>query len=294
MIAYYSRAFVCGDERGYRVAVVVRIDRTEDEFPVQLDTGEPLPLTNKMKLLQDKFGNTLESEKAKWRSLRSFRLVDGCFNAPTRSSTLAAEIRAAVADSFTAVLGRSHQENQDRRPQRATLVAQQEKVVEDAISSDSSSCVPNTDATLTEPDGDVELYVGWPSQRVVNEPSCSPVIDLTCSPSKVSAKRDGSAGSASEGPRSGEVGEGLPDEHGVDIGTDDDADSMDVVTALAEYEGVPTPHLHRAICHRTKTSRNPWHVTKSRRSQYKAKRRPIKARGKSITLTQQRLKSYNG
>ncbi|KAE9106668.1 hypothetical protein PF007_g13316 [Phytophthora fragariae] len=97
-----------------------------------------------MKRLQDKFGNTLESEKAKWRSLRSFRLVDGCFNAPTRSSTLAAEIRAAVADSFTAVLGRSHQENQDRRPQRATLVAQQEKVVEDAISSDSSSCVPNT------------------------------------------------------------------------------------------------------------------------------------------------------
>ncbi|EGZ12930.1 hypothetical protein PHYSODRAFT_417505, partial [Phytophthora sojae] len=42
-IEYFSRAFVCGDVRGHRVAVVHRIDTTDDEFPPRVDTAEPLP-----------------------------------------------------------------------------------------------------------------------------------------------------------------------------------------------------------------------------------------------------------
>ncbi|POM77459.1 Set domain containing hypothetical protein [Phytophthora palmivora] len=76
-IEYFSRAFVCGDKRGHRSAVVVRIDSQDDLYPVRLDTEELLPLDNLMRRTADMSGKGVEPSTTKWRKLRTYKLVDG-------------------------------------------------------------------------------------------------------------------------------------------------------------------------------------------------------------------------
>ncbi|GMF41877.1 unnamed protein product [Phytophthora fragariaefolia] len=62
VLEYYSMAFVCGDARGDRVATILSVDDTEGEpYPVSVDTGEMIPLTNMVKRHADRFGNRFKT-----------------------------------------------------------------------------------------------------------------------------------------------------------------------------------------------------------------------------------------
>ncbi|KAE9345560.1 hypothetical protein PF008_g8699, partial [Phytophthora fragariae] len=99
-IAYYSWAIVTGDPRGYRESVVLRVDSSTTEgTPIQVDTGEVVPLTMKLKRLVDHTGHHCTGEEAKWRNLRTFRLVNGTYDAPMRSSAFNRAVQDAIADA---------------------------------------------------------------------------------------------------------------------------------------------------------------------------------------------------
>ncbi|OWY93459.1 hypothetical protein PHMEG_00037144 [Phytophthora megakarya] len=81
-IEYFSRAFVCGDRRGHRSAVVVCVDAADYLYPIRLDTEELLPHENMMRKTEDQFGKPVDSTAWKWRKLRTFELVPVTFSAP--------------------------------------------------------------------------------------------------------------------------------------------------------------------------------------------------------------------
>ncbi|KAE8899117.1 hypothetical protein PF003_g16960 [Phytophthora fragariae] len=128
-IAYYSWAFVTGDPRGYRESVVLRVDSSTTEgTPIQVDTGEVVPLTMKLKRLVDHTGHPCTGEEAKWRNLRTFRLVDGTYDAPMRSSAFNRAVQDAIADAFAYARRLGGQEREDLVENAATgsaLLAEQ-------------------------------------------------------------------------------------------------------------------------------------------------------------------------
>ncbi|KAE9161418.1 hypothetical protein PF002_g32379, partial [Phytophthora fragariae] len=128
-IAYYSWAFVTGDPRGYRESVVLRVDSSTTEgTPIQVDTGEVVPLTVKLKRLVDHTGHHCTGEEAKWRNLRTFRLVDGTYDTPMRSSAFNRAVQDAIADAFAYPRRLGGQEREDLVENAATgsaLLAEQ-------------------------------------------------------------------------------------------------------------------------------------------------------------------------
>ncbi|EGZ25591.1 hypothetical protein PHYSODRAFT_555346, partial [Phytophthora sojae] len=99
-VEYFSMAFVAGDPRGHRVAKVLRIDRKDDEFPIRVDTQEMLPLTIMLKRKRDRNDVDISSDDAKWRKLRTFRLVDGEVEAETRADRLNAGLKKSLEDAM--------------------------------------------------------------------------------------------------------------------------------------------------------------------------------------------------
>ncbi|KAE9023643.1 hypothetical protein PR003_g14108 [Phytophthora rubi] len=100
-VEYYSMAFVAGDPRGHRVSKVLRIDRKDDEFPIRVDTQEMLPLTIMLKRKCDRNDVDISSD-AKWRKLRTFRLVDGEVEGETRADRLNADLKKGLEDAMKA------------------------------------------------------------------------------------------------------------------------------------------------------------------------------------------------
>ncbi|GMF40717.1 unnamed protein product [Phytophthora fragariaefolia] len=121
-IAYYSWAFVCGDPRGYRESVVLSVDSSNAEGrTIQVDTGEAVAPTMKLKRLVDRNGHHCTDEEAKWRSMRSFRLVDGTYNASMRSSTFKSGLRRAIEAAFASVMGTNTHEREDMAKQQSPV-----------------------------------------------------------------------------------------------------------------------------------------------------------------------------
>ncbi|ETK79272.1 hypothetical protein L915_14856, partial [Phytophthora nicotianae] len=84
VVEYYSQGYVCGDRRGHRIAVVLKIVSMDDNpFPVSLDTQETLPLTAMVRCRFDGVANELPIDRVRWRKLRSYKLVTGMHDAPT-------------------------------------------------------------------------------------------------------------------------------------------------------------------------------------------------------------------
>ncbi|KAG6578033.1 uncharacterized protein IUM83_10399 [Phytophthora cinnamomi] len=101
-VEYFSMAFVAGDPRGHRVSKVLRIDRKDDEFPIRVDTQEMLPLTMMLKRKRDRNDVDISSDDAKWRKLRTFRLVDGEVEGETRADRLNAELKKGLEEAMKA------------------------------------------------------------------------------------------------------------------------------------------------------------------------------------------------
>ncbi|KAF4034395.1 hypothetical protein GN244_ATG13601 [Phytophthora infestans] len=94
------QAFVAGDPRGHRVSKVLRIDRQDDEFPIRVDTEEMLPLTIMLKRNRDRNDVEISSNDAKWRKLRTYRLVDGEVEGETRADRLNADLKKGLEDAM--------------------------------------------------------------------------------------------------------------------------------------------------------------------------------------------------
>ncbi|KAK1942004.1 Histone-lysine N-methyltransferase [Phytophthora citrophthora] len=102
-IAYYSMAFVCGDPQGYREAVVLGVNTSAGATTaLTLDTGDIITPTMMLKRIVGCSGRRIAEVKALWRKLRTFQLVAGAHDAPTRASTFNRAIEGAVRQAFAA------------------------------------------------------------------------------------------------------------------------------------------------------------------------------------------------
>ncbi|ETN17026.1 hypothetical protein, variant 1 [Phytophthora nicotianae INRA-310] len=108
------QAFVAGDPRGHRVSKVLRIDRKEDEFPIRVDTQEMLPLTIMLKRKRDRNDVEISSDDAKWRKLRTYRLVDGEVEGETRADRLNADLKKGLADAMKATKKQLAKEKEEK------------------------------------------------------------------------------------------------------------------------------------------------------------------------------------
>ncbi|KAG4040864.1 hypothetical protein PC123_g23604 [Phytophthora cactorum] len=119
-VEYYVRAFVSGDPKGHRVAVVTSVDNYQDlEYSVSVDTGDPIPLDTMTKQLDDRFGKPFTPEAAKWRKLRMYPLHTGSFSAPSRASSLKKALEGAVEASVQAVYKALRDMREESVPERA-------------------------------------------------------------------------------------------------------------------------------------------------------------------------------
>jgi hypothetical protein len=100
-VEYFSRAFVSGDHRGHRRTVVSRVDGDANaDFPISVDTGEVVPKDMMIKQIKERSG---KPDAGLWRKLRSFELVPGTFEVPSRASALNKALAGAVAAAVEAV-----------------------------------------------------------------------------------------------------------------------------------------------------------------------------------------------
>ncbi|ETN01368.1 hypothetical protein PPTG_17167 [Phytophthora nicotianae INRA-310] len=149
-LEYYNLAFVSGDPRGHRVALVTRVDATQGvEYPPTLDTGDVIPRHIMTKRVADRFGKPFAPEATKWRKIRTYQLTNGSVDAPSRSSAFRKALEAAVDASIEAV--------------NEALRAVREDIVPESPLSDESTQDPEVKPT---------------------EPSSTPVFDLTSQPSQ--------------------------------------------------------------------------------------------------------------
>uniref|UniRef100_A0AAV1U020 Uncharacterized protein n=1 Tax=Peronospora matthiolae TaxID=2874970 RepID=A0AAV1U020_9STRA len=113
-IEYFSIAFVAGDPRGHRMAKVLRVDHNKNEFPIEVDTQELLPLTMMLKRKRDRKGLAIASDDAKWRKLRTFGLVDGEVEGETRADRLHAGLKTCIFDAMNATKKQLAAEKQEQ------------------------------------------------------------------------------------------------------------------------------------------------------------------------------------
>lgn len=86
-IQYTSPAYVAGDKRGNRVAKVLRVsDAAFATYPIRIATGELISRYSLIKRVSDRFGNAFREGYALWRKLRSFKLIAGSIDAPSRAN----------------------------------------------------------------------------------------------------------------------------------------------------------------------------------------------------------------
>ncbi|KAE8878234.1 hypothetical protein PF003_g37777 [Phytophthora fragariae] len=96
-IEAYTQAFVSGDPRGRRVAVILRVSNAaDDDYSIGIDNGELILLTIMIKRRIDRFGNQVEAGSALWRKLMTFSLVAGSWEAPTRASLFNVSLQGAI------------------------------------------------------------------------------------------------------------------------------------------------------------------------------------------------------
>ncbi|RLN88064.1 hypothetical protein BBJ28_00003623 [Nothophytophthora sp. Chile5] len=98
-IVYYSLGFVFGDHRGYREAVVTKVDATPGKaHPIAITTGELIQLTQMVMRTHDSDRNSVNGT---WRKLRTFALVSGEFDAQTDRSLFCEMVNSIITAVFS-------------------------------------------------------------------------------------------------------------------------------------------------------------------------------------------------
>eukprot|EP00644_Phytophthora_capsici_P004645 jgi/Phyca11/111174/e_gw1.19.489.1 len=145
VLEYYSQGFVCGDRRGHRVGIVLKISGVRgDPYPVALDTQEPLPLTNMVRRRFDIAGTAVLLNSVRWRKLRSFHLVPGEYEAPTRATRLRDALKAHLDEAFSSLGGSVGAVNDSACPRRINKGLAVRPPVDAGVASSAASSTPNT------------------------------------------------------------------------------------------------------------------------------------------------------
>uniref|UniRef100_K3WZN7 Uncharacterized protein n=1 Tax=Globisporangium ultimum (strain ATCC 200006 / CBS 805.95 / DAOM BR144) TaxID=431595 RepID=K3WZN7_GLOUD len=101
-IEYFSMAFVNGDPRGHRVAKVLKVLKDEPEYPLRLESQELLPVTLMIRRKLDRHDDEVDAADAKWRKIRTFKLVTGEVKGATRADRLNAGLKHSIASAIQA------------------------------------------------------------------------------------------------------------------------------------------------------------------------------------------------
>ncbi|RLN73460.1 hypothetical protein BBJ28_00007747 [Nothophytophthora sp. Chile5] len=103
-IAYYSMAFVAGDPRGYREAVLVKVDASpgEDDNPIKITTSENIQPTQMITKIYERDGKPVQGL---WRKLRTFTVVSGEFEAQSDHSRFAQTVNSIIGEIFSGRMG---------------------------------------------------------------------------------------------------------------------------------------------------------------------------------------------
>ncbi|KAE8908858.1 hypothetical protein PF005_g26373 [Phytophthora fragariae] len=102
-------AFVCGDPKGYREVVILSVDDTAGaSTAIKLDTGDIIAPTITLKRLIARSGQRIAQVMGLWRKLRTYRLVAGAHEAPTRSSVFNRAMQEAVRQAFATAYRTEH------------------------------------------------------------------------------------------------------------------------------------------------------------------------------------------
>ncbi|OWZ02165.1 hypothetical protein PHMEG_00026319, partial [Phytophthora megakarya] len=84
------------------------------EFPINVDTQEMLPLTIMLKRKRDRNDVDIASGDAKWRKLRTFKLVDGEVEGETTADRLNAALKKGMSDAMKSTKKRVAKEKEDK------------------------------------------------------------------------------------------------------------------------------------------------------------------------------------
>ncbi|KAG6586842.1 Histone-lysine N-methyltransferase [Phytophthora cinnamomi] len=262
-IAYFSWAFVCGDPRGYRESVVLSVDpRNDEDKPIQVDTDEVIPLTMKIKRLVDRNGHRCTEDEAKWRNLRSFRLVISTCNAPRRSSSFNRAMRRAVDGAFASVMRQSDGECEHpvEVPAAGSPSQAEEKEEEVSASSAAEALLPkvsNREEAVATPGAAVAC------ERFGNAAMNVEVINVETDEDEEASSTTSVARSQGNYVRDdSDVGQkgGATEEMPVKPPTDSDLAAMD-----AYLKSIPTRWERAKIRHQPKKRAGSWYVARSRK-----------------------------
>uniref|UniRef100_H3GY83 SET domain-containing protein n=1 Tax=Phytophthora ramorum TaxID=164328 RepID=H3GY83_PHYRM len=244
VIEYYSRAFVCGDRRGYRRAVVTRVDGGADvDFPITVDTEEVIPPDMMLKRVAHRFSIPLKAGGSKWRKLRTFDLVTGTFSAETRASALNKALEGAVAAAFDAVRDGYRDASEEIVPETPQNSACSSP---DAESNPDHMRSPRTpmrsgSPTASAAEDSTRSKECSPSEGIGAESSLRQIIDLV------------SPGEESRTLSNAESGRPSKEE------------------VAAYVLAIPNRHARAKIRHQAKKKRAQWHVPRSRKRRHLAK-----------------------
>uniref|UniRef100_H3H669 SET domain-containing protein n=1 Tax=Phytophthora ramorum TaxID=164328 RepID=H3H669_PHYRM len=279
-IAYYSMAFVCGNPQGYREAIVLKVDADPGVAkPLDLDSSDIISSTQMLKRLVDRWGNAIVEGGALWRKLRTFTLVPGEHEAPTRASTFNRAMQEAVRQAFAAAHSTEHAPREELACAVSERTATSRSVTVSAPASDVSGSsaartgerAPSRGAPCTTSHGRrvlredsppigmdvcrdmVSTDIGDP--RVVQAASSAAVGAMQLQHSEMETPRDGE-GHASEASRGSDDRETQ----------DGDIVANSQLVAVSDYlQSIPTRLKRAKIRHQAKKRPARWHVPRSRK-----------------------------
>jgi hypothetical protein len=246
-LEYYSPAFVCGNPRGHRLGVVLRVAQQANvEFPVTVDTNEILTRTTLVRRTKDKQGNIISG--GKWRKIRTFDLVDSYVDAPLQSERLNLALRSVVRDSYAAV----RSQLRDERVHAGAGLAEEVNTP----NTDSTSFAESTRiTTVTAPKSPLAQMIQTPTEvPVVLFADSSDAEDSDCQllaivqPADVAPGGGNDLGVIKREPTPEEAGE-----------------------AVKGFIKIRTRKEVENDGHRRKHKRNTWHVPRSRKRSYHKK-----------------------
>ncbi|KAG6623569.1 Histone-lysine N-methyltransferase [Phytophthora cinnamomi] len=232
-IAYFSRAVVWGDSRGFRRAVVTSVDGgSSGNFPISVDTAEAMPTDMMVKLNK---ARSIKPVAGLWRKLRTFQLVLGTFVDPNRAGALKTALEGAVTAAFEAVretLEDARVEIVPETPQSSVCSSP------DRVSGSEDVHAPSIhdSANLAPPHSGGAFATSWPNAAREESfvwSSVKAIVDL------VSSEEDRELQVASAG---------------------DQPSSVSDRKAAAYTRTIPNRHARDKICHQTSKKRAQWHV----------------------------------
>ncbi|GMF31780.1 unnamed protein product [Phytophthora fragariaefolia] len=226
---------------------------------IQVDTGEAVEPTMKLKRLVDRNGHHCTDEEAKWWSMRTFRLVDGTYNASMRSSTFKSGLRRAIEAAFASVMGTNTHEREDMTKNQSpvSLLSVKQTDADVSLSSTIGGLQPTaaTSGVIVTTTTAATACERLESNVVVIDVEANEVVEAASATSTANSQPDDGSDTNAPG-QGGDVSEE----------TSSKPPTYVDLAAMSEYlKSIPTRWEHAKIRHQPKKRAGAWHVARSRK-----------------------------